>query len=204
MTNLATISPLDSAPDPTVGAEKVLKALAPRWGDSEQFPGQFRSCPCGCGETFAAVDSRGRPRSFFSPACSLRVNRVSGGGEGRRHSDATKAALSAIAKRPKPWLRGERNGMSGRVGPLNPNWRGGGSPERQRMYASGEWRRLRRLLRTRAGGKCEGCGSRQFLHMHHVKPWATHPDLRLDLDNLRLLCVGCHRDEHRKGGVRHQ
>jgi tRNA G10 N-methylase Trm11 len=31
-------------------------------------------CPCGCGKTFAPIGSRGRPRSYFSPACSLRVH----------------------------------------------------------------------------------------------------------------------------------
>jgi len=94
--------------------------------------------------------------------------------------------------------------MSGRTGEANPNWKGGGSPERQRLYASSEWRRLRRQLRARAGGKCESCGSTESLHAHHVKSWAEYPELRFDLDNLRLLCRDCHHNEHRKGGVRHQ
>jgi hypothetical protein len=161
------------------------------------------TCPCGCGETFAALGSRGRPRRYYSPACSLRVNRVSGGGEGRRHTAATRAILSAKASRPKPYLRGAANGMAGRTGATNPNWKGGGAPERQRMYASGEWRRLRRQLRNRADCMCEACGSTDELHMHHIRPWAEYPELRMDLDNLMLLCRGCHIDAHRKG-VSHQ
>lgn len=90
--------------------------------------------------------------------------------------------------------------MTGRTGESNPNWKGGGSPERQRMYASGEWRRLRRLLRKRARGCCEQCRTSHQLHIHHVKSWAEYPALRLDLDNLVLLCRECHHAAHRKGG----
>jgi len=93
--------------------------------------------------------------------------------------------------------------MAGRTGPANPNWKGGGSPERQRLYSSGEWRRLRRQLRVRAGGACEECGATEHLHMHHVKSWASHPELRLELDNLLLLCAVCHRAKHRRE-VRYQ
>jgi 5-methylcytosine-specific restriction endonuclease McrA len=89
--------------------------------------------------------------------------------------------------------------MAGRTGSSNPNWKGGGSPERQRMYASGEWRRLRRQLRNRAACMCETCGSTDDLHMHHVRPWAEYPELRMELDNLMLLCRGCHIDAHRGG-----
>ncbi len=181
-------------------------------------------CPCGCGERFSPIGSRGRTRTYFSPGCSLRANnyvKLTRGETapapraeiqttllnpfyGRRHSDATRATLSAKASVPKPYLRGEKNGMSGRTGSSNPNWRGGGSPERQRMYASGEWRRLRRKVYARAGGICERCGSTELLHMHHVKPWAEYPEFRLTIENIELLCRPCHIDEHRKGGVRHQ
>lgn len=164
------------------------------------YQGDVRECPCGCGRTFSAIGSRGRERRYFSPACSLRVNRVSGGGEGRRHTDETRAVLSEKARRPKPWLRGERNGMHGRTGPLNPNWKGGGSPDRQRLYASSEWRRLRRQLRARANGRCEDCGATTDLHAHHIKSWAEHPALRLELSNLRLLCRACHYATHAGGG----
>lgn len=121
---------------------------------------------------------------------------------GRRHSDKTRATLSAKASVPKPWLRGERNGMAGRTGASNPNWRGGSSPERQRLYSGAAWRRLRRavLARDRC---CQGCGATNQLHMHHIKAWATHPELRFDVGNVVLLCESCHYDKHRKG-VRYQ
>ncbi len=158
----------------------------------------YIECPCGCGQSFSPIGSRGRPRSYFSPACSLRVNRVSGGGKGRKHTAATRVLLSERAKRPKPWLRGDANGMSGRTGPLNPNWRGGSSPERQRLYAGSAWRQLRREVRRRDGLRCRRCDARSSLHMHHVKPWATYPALRFDPANVILLCRDCHHAEHRK------
>lgn len=163
----------------------------------------YLACPCGCGETFASTGSRGRPRRYFSPACSLRVNRVSGGGEGRRHSPETRAVLSQKATRPKPWLRGERNGMAGRTGDANPNWKGGVSPERQRLYSSGEWHEVVRAVKRRDGG-CVECGSSRELHVHHIASFAEHPALRLDPLNLETLCRPCHYDKHRGGGGANQ
>ena len=163
------------------------------------------TCPCGCGETFSQVGSRGRERRFFSPACSLRVHRVSGGGDGRRHTTETIAVLSEKASRPKPWLRGERNGMFGRTGPANPNYKDGSSGERQRLYASSEWRALLRSIRKRDGLRCTSCGrAGGELQVHNILPWAEFPDLRFEPSNLITLCRQCHIDEHRKGGGANQ
>lgn len=160
-------------------------------------------CPCGCGQTFPTIGSRGRRRSYYSPACSLRVNRVSGGGEGRRHTAETRAVLSAKASRPKPWIRGAKNGMAGRTGASNPNYKDGSSPERQRLYASAEWQSVRRQVLMRDNRRCVTCGKSGKLHIHHVKAWGDYPDLRLDPGNLIVLCRSCHHEAHRKG-VRHQ
>jgi len=162
-------------------------------------------CACGCGELVRNPDVRGRPRKYRR-GHSLRVD-ASAQAEaarrtwtGRHHTDETKAKLSTAASVPKPWLRGERNGMAGRTGRTNPNWRGGVSPERQRLYASGEWKRVAQLVRKRDGNRCVRCdmGAPQ-LHVHHIKSFAEYPDLRLDLENLTSLCPDCHHAEHRKG-----
>lgn len=94
--------------------------------------------------------------------------------------------------------------MAGRTGSSNPNWKGGGTPERQRVYASSEWRRVRRFVRNRAACMCELCGSTDQLHVHHIKSFTQFPELRLDPDNLMLLCRGCHIDAHRRGGGAHE
>ena len=39
----------------------------------------------------------------------------------------------------------------------------------------------------------EGRGSTIIIQADHIKPFALHPELRLDVDNGRTLCVPCHR-----------
>jgi 5-methylcytosine-specific restriction enzyme A len=91
--------------------------------------------------------------------------------------------------------------MAGRTGKLNPNYKDGSSPERQRLYASAEWRALRRTVFARDGYVCATCGENRYgdrqMHLHHVKSWGEYPALRLDPDNIIVLCRECHHAEHR-------
>lgn len=168
-------------------------------------------CACGCGEDHSGFDSRGRSKKFVRRGHNLRERDnymrqpgVRNPFQGRNHSDETRAVLSAKASGPKPYLRGERNGMYGRSGPLNPRYVDGSSPERQRAYASAEWRAVVRIVRARDGHICRDCGAAKqgsrSLHLHHVKPWAGNPDSRFDPDNILTLCAPCHRARHAKGG----
>ena len=58
---------------------------------------------------------------------------------------------------------------------------------------------LMRQLRRRDGGQCRfpGCKHRRWLHAHHIIPWWWGG--RTDLDNLVLVCPGCHRLVHELG-----
>lgn len=47
-------------------------------------------------------------------------------------------------------------------------------------------------------GKCMECGRVEDLHAHHIKPKSTHPELKLDVENGKTLCYGCHKSEHEK------
>lgn len=127
---------------------------------------------------------------------------------GKTHTPETRRILSEKASVPKPHLRGERNGMYGRTGRLNPRYVDGSSPERQRAYASAEWRAVVRIVRARDGQRCTKCGTRRAgwrsLHLHHVKPWAGNPDSRFDPENIVTLCASCHRAVHAKGGDAHE
>src|SRR5512140_1558019 len=58
---------------------------------------------------------------------------------GHKHTKETREILSAKASRPKPYLRGKRNGMSSRTGKSNPNYKDGSTPERQRVYSTRQW-----------------------------------------------------------------
>lgn len=147
-----------------------------------------------------------RPRGLNLKSAEVNYMKRSARGEvdnpfkGHSHSDATKAILSEKAKVPKPYIRGERNGMSGRTGESNPNYKDGSAPERQRLYASAEWKAVIRAVYKRDGYKCLRCGSghvgKKKLHAHHIKPWAGNPDVRFDLDNLVTLCRECHEWVH--------
>jgi len=99
----------------------------------------------------------------------------------------------------KSWASvGERNGMYGRIEKDNPNWRGGITPERQDFCSSLEWKQAVQEISER-DRVCQVCGAkndgkRQF-HIHHIFSFAVK-ELRVDPDNLVLLCRECHRWIH--------
>lgn len=118
----------------------------------------------------------------------------------KQHTDETKRILSIKASVPKPWLRGKKNGMHGRNGKNNPNYIDGSSPERQRLYATSEWKELIRQVYKRDNYKCTRCKSTNKkghrLHAHHIKSWAGHSELRFNLSNIITLCELCHNWVH--------
>lgn len=64
----------------------------------------------------------------------------------------------------------------------------------ENFYLSREWRELRYLALKLAEGRCQCCGAGgqgTQLHVDHIKPRYTHPDLSLTLSNLQVLCADC-------------
>ena len=62
------------------------------------------------------------------------------------------------------------------------------------FFHSREWRELRYEALIRYGRKCGCCGATPpnvVLHVDHVKPRLTHPELALDINNLQILCAAC-------------
>lgn len=45
-------------------------------------------------------------------------------------------------------------------------------------------------------GKCEICGSTEYLEAHHIDSWALCPERRIDVNNGMCLCHACHTKEH--------
>ncbi|WP_416360620.1 HNH endonuclease [Burkholderia gladioli] len=47
---------------------------------------------------------------------------------------------------------------------------------------------------------CQHCGDARGgnLHAHHILPFATHPELRVDVSNGITLCKPCHKAVHAK------
>lgn len=64
-----------------------------------------------------------------------------------------------------------------------------------RFYGSTEWRKLRDLFiaQNPLCVQCEAEGiTKPAKVVDHIKPMREHPDLALDINNLRALCHECH------------
>lgn len=69
------------------------------------------------------------------------------------------------------------------------------------FLASYEWRRLRMIVLTKRGAKCECCGASPtdgvtVINVDHIKPRRKFPELALTESNLQVLCGVCN---HGKG-----
>ena len=66
------------------------------------------------------------------------------------------------------------------------------------FYNSDAWQSMRSFVYQREHGCCQRCGKFVFgraAHVHHVVPIKKNPLLKLDPNNLRLLCRDCHMIE---------
>ncbi len=70
-----------------------------------------------------------------------------------------------------------------------------GAEERlRRQSGPKEYRTLRLRVLERDGWRCQSCGRRDQLEIHHqVRRSQLGPDHE---DNLIVLCAGCHGEEH--------
>lgn len=125
----------------------------------------------------------------------------------KKHGIARRTTAQARAV--KHWgVQGAANPMFGKTGALNPRYVDGSSPERQRLYASGEGRQFIREVLARDGYRCRRCKSpkvgRGSLHVHHLKPWAGNEALRFDKNNAVTVCRYCHEWIHSKANERRE
>ena len=63
------------------------------------------------------------------------------------------------------------------------------------FYSSRLWKILRYQAFEKYGNKCQCCGGTPqdglTMHVDHVKPRSTNPELELDINNLQVLCEDC-------------
>ena len=87
--------------------------------------------------------------------------------------------------------------MKQTIGGVKPKVKKAEKPEFLESFA---WRRVRMEAFVKYGPKCMCCGATPttgaVMHVDHIKPRKTHPELALELDNLQILCHECN---HGKG-----
>lgn len=84
------------------------------------------------------------------------------------------------------------------LGADNPNWKGSKVTEEKRLRQSYENKLWRQACLIRDQNQCTKCGDKNRLHVHHILPFADHPERRFDINNGQTLCVSCHEDVHKR------
>ena len=120
---------------------------------------------------------------------------------GRHHTEETRQKISQAAQAQINRPSGQFHPFFGKFGSENPNYKRGRADERQAIYSTYEWRCIIEYVYLRDGGECQRCGCRieakhKQKHHHHIAGWADYPELRLDPDNIVLMCRQCHEWIH--------
>jgi hypothetical protein len=94
------------------------------------------------------------------------------------------AAIGAIHKGPNHW-----------------NWKGGISDPEKAIRRTDEYNLWRKSVYEKDDWACRKCGSKSDLVAHHIKSFASYPELRFDVDNGITLCRRCHKRLHSGVGL---
>jgi len=87
-------------------------------------------------------------------------------------------------------------------------WNGFKETENSLIRKSVAYQEWRKTVFDRDDYTCQACqarsglGRKVYLHADHIKQFALYPDLRLDINNGRTLCVDCHRKTETWGRLR--
>ena len=81
----------------------------------------------------------------------------------------------------------------------HPFWKGGITSENETIRKSSLYQIWRHACYLRDDFTCKDCNQRGGkLHVHHIKPFSTYPELRFNLNNGVTLCKRCHLNRHKK------
>lgn len=181
----------------TCGESWLMQARAiPLWH------GQCRSCAqpprdrvtcCDCGKEWTKVRGSIKQWQGRCPSCAQRV---------AKSQPEVRARTSARAREQVLRQGGIPNGnrfTSEHRGEKHCCWKGGITPEAQRIRNSPEYKAWARAVKERDGFTCQLCGKRGGdLHSDHILSFADYPENRFDLGNGRTLCNSCHAKHHRR------
>lgn len=74
---------------------------------------------------------------------------------------------------------------------------------RKQFYNSTAWKNVRQQALKESNYECVWCKERgkvttENLEVDHIEELQDRPDLKTDLNNLRVLCKACHNKRHKR------
>lgn len=85
------------------------------------------------------------------------------------------------------------------AGENSPLWKGGITPENERVRGCADYRHWRKDVYVRDDYTCQDCGHRGgYLHAHHIFEFAEYEEHRFAVWNGTTLCKECHLNLHFK------
>lgn len=128
----------------------------------------------------------------------------------RKHNIPVRSSKEAIKAHKRTLTPEQRLNISRscRRGADHPNWKGGKVSANKKVRFSVEYKLWREAVYQRDNWTCQLCGQRGGdLEADHIKSFADHIDLRLEVSNGRTLCYKCHRkvtsEQRRKSKQKH-
>jgi nucleoside-diphosphate-sugar epimerase len=66
--------------------------------------------------------------------------------------------------------------------------------EHKKIRQSSRYKKWRESVLAKEGSFCKFCGSKEDINVDHIRPFASFPSLRFNVDNGRVLCEECHKN----------
>ena len=96
-----------------------------------------------------------------------------------------------------PWIKGKHPESLQKEN--HPQWKGGITPEHNKLRQSPEYAEWRLLVYKRDHYTCQDCGQKHIdIIAHHIKSFVEFEKLRFKVDNGRTLCRACHLRLHKE------
>lgn len=94
----------------------------------------------------------------------------------------------------KSFIQANKVIINNQMGSNNHQWKGGITPFQRAFRTSKKYKLWRKAVFEKDYYTCQICNQKGGeLQADHIKPFSLFPDLRLDLNNGRTLCINCHR-----------
>lgn len=157
--------------------ERIIKTCPVCNKEFETTIGGFyegKACSVECGRKLKTVE---RCLKFTCTICGKEYYRT------RYWVNKTKNKLSRFCSK-----KCKDIGLTGEGHPnYNPN----------KLLEKDKLREWSKLVKKRDHYTCQLCGSKKFLHSHHMEHKSKNKDLKLDINNGITLCNVCHAEQHK-------